>query len=104
MISEVDLEELNDLRVVVVEGSGAIILHLGQENFLSRYLVYLGHIAEWKQKFPEIQSVDLRYERQVVINGDAKTEAQRTPGTPATPGAKSQVKQGARRNAPAKVR
>ena len=74
-ISEVDLRDPRDARVVVADSAGAVLLHLGEENFLARYRVYLGHIQEWKQKFSSIQSIDLRYGGQVVINADPAGES-----------------------------
>ena len=73
-ISEVDLQDPGDVRVVVADSAGAILLHLGREDFLARYRIYLGHIQEWKQKFPSIQSIDLRYGGQVIINSSPATE------------------------------
>jgi cell division protein FtsQ len=46
------------------------VVHLGASDFLQRYKLYVGHIAEWRQQFPNLQSVDLRYEGQVVVNPD----------------------------------
>ncbi|MBI3933274.1 MAG: FtsQ-type POTRA domain-containing protein [Acidobacteria bacterium] len=66
-ISEVDLTEPDDICAVVTDGSGALRLHLGDENFRERYEVYRSHIAEWRQQFNEIHSIDLRYEGQAVI-------------------------------------
>ena len=74
-ISEVDLRDPRDARVVVADSAGAVLLHLGEEDFLARYRVYLGHIQEWKQKFSSIQSIDLRYGGQVVINADPAGES-----------------------------
>ncbi len=74
-ISEVDLRDPQDARVVVADSDGAVLLHLGGEDFLARYRVYLGHIQEWKQKFSSIQSIDLRYGGQVVINADPARES-----------------------------
>ena len=90
VISEVDLQDPQDARMVVAEPSGAVLIHLGQENFLARYLLYIGHIGEWKQKFPNIQSVDLRYDRQVVINADPQKDAKPQQESPQT-GNKGQV-------------
>lgn len=73
-VSEVDLQDPQDARAIVSDSSGTVLVHLGKENFLARYLIYLGHIEEWKKKFPSIQSVDLRYEGQVVINADPQPE------------------------------
>lgn len=69
-ISEVDLSDPEDARIVLSdpEGQGAILVHLGNSNFLERYKIYLAHIQEWRRSFPKIESVDLRYERQVVVN------------------------------------
>ena len=74
VISEVELDDPQDARVVVADPTGAVLLHLGRENFLARYLLYLGHIEEWRQKFPNLQSVDLRYDGQVVINADPQRD------------------------------
>lgn len=76
-ISEVDLSDPQDARAVITDTSGAILLHLGNQDFLSRYLVYASRIGEWKQKFSNVQSVDLRFGGQVVINADPP----RTPPT-----------------------
>ncbi len=74
VISEVDLQDSQDARMIVSDASGAVLLHLGRENFLARYMIYLSHIDEWRQKFPSIQSIDLRYEGQVVINADPQRD------------------------------
>ena len=41
-----------------------MVVHLGAQDFLPRYKVYVTHIAEWRQQFQNVQSVDLRYEGQ----------------------------------------
>jgi len=66
-ISEVDLTNPADVCVVATDASGALRLHLGDEKFRDRYEVYRSHIAEWRQQFNEIHSIDLRYDGQVVI-------------------------------------
>ena len=74
-ISEVDLSDPQDARVIVADGSGAILLHLGREDFLVRYMLYASQIGQWQQKFANVRSVDLRFEGQVVINADAQAPA-----------------------------
>ena len=69
-ISEVDLSDPQDARIVVADSAGAVLLHLGNEDFLSRYLLYANQVGQWKQKFANVRSVDLRFEGQVVINAD----------------------------------
>ena len=84
-ISEVDLSDLQDARIVVAEPFGAILLHLGKENFLARYLTYAAHIAEWTEKFPNLRSVDLRYEGQVVLNADPQESRPAEAGSRSVP-------------------
>jgi len=74
-ISEVDLTDPQDARVIVADGSGAVLLHLGREDFLLRYTLYASQIGQWQQKFANVRSVDLRFEGQVVINADSQAPA-----------------------------
>jgi cell division protein FtsQ len=74
-ISEVDLSDPQDARVIVADGAGAVLLHLGREDFLVRYMLYASQISQWQQKFANVRSVDLRFEGQVVINADSQAPA-----------------------------
>jgi cell division protein FtsQ len=74
-ISEVDLSDPQDARVILADGSGAVLLHLGREDFLRRYMLYASQISQWQQKFANVRSVDLRFEGQVVINADSQAPA-----------------------------
>jgi len=56
-----------------------MVVHLGKEDFLPRYKLYVSHIAEWRQQFQNVQSVDLRYEGQVVVNPDKTTSEKPSP-------------------------
>jgi cell division protein FtsQ len=69
-LSEVDLSDPEDVKVTANDAGGTMVVHLGASDFLQRYKLYVGHIAEWRQQFPNLQSVDLRYEGQVVVNPD----------------------------------
>jgi cell division protein FtsQ len=57
-------------EVIVTEGESAIKLHLGDAEFAERYAIYRAHIQDWRQQFAELQSIDLRYEGQVVIQAE----------------------------------
>lgn len=69
-LSEVDLSDPEDVKVTANDGGGTTVVHLGSQDFLSRYKLYTTHIAEWRQQSQNLQSVDLRYEGQVVVNPD----------------------------------
>ena len=66
-LSEVDLSDPEDVRVLVPADSTELLLHLGDTDFLTRWHNYQQHLAEWKSQYPRLASVDLRYERQVVL-------------------------------------
>jgi cell division protein FtsQ len=73
-LSEVDLSDPEDVKVTANEGGGTLLIHLGSSNFLDRYKLYLAHIVEWRQQFQNLQSVDLRYEGQIVVNPDKQEQ------------------------------
>jgi cell division protein FtsQ len=83
-ISEVDLSDPADLAAVVTDSIGAVKLHLGDDLFPDRYALYGSHITEWRQQFSEIQSIDLRYQGQAVIQSGVPTTV-RLDGKPGAP-------------------
>lgn len=76
-LSEVDLSDPDDVKVMVNDPSGAVLVHLGSGNFLNRYKIYVTHVAEWRQQFQKLDSVDLRYDRQIIVNPDTSMLAQK---------------------------
>jgi cell division protein FtsQ len=87
-LSEVDLTDPEDAKVLVNDPSGDVLLHLGSVtsgsgNFLDRFRLYAAHVGEWRQQFEKLESVDLRYERQIVVNPDLRSSAQPAALSPA---------------------
>jgi hypothetical protein len=37
---------------------------------LKRYKIYVSHVQEWRQQFQKLESVNLRYDNQVIVNPD----------------------------------
>ena len=66
-ISEIDLTDPDDARVLMPEQGTDILAHFGEDHFLERYQRYKAHIAEWRQQYPNLAAVDLRYDQQVVL-------------------------------------
>ena len=66
-ISEIDLTDPEDARVLMPEQGADILAHFGEDHFLERYQRYKAHIAEWRQQYPRLATVDLRYDHQVVL-------------------------------------
>jgi cell division protein FtsQ len=76
---EVDLSDPDDVKVFVRDDGGGVLLHLGSSNFQERYKLYLANVATWRQQVGQLRSVDLRYDRQVIVNPDG--EVQTSPAT-----------------------
>jgi len=75
-ISEINLTDPVDARVLMPEQGGDILAHFGQDHFLERYLRYKAGINDWRQQHPDLVSVDLRYEQiAAVLSMPAGTNA-----------------------------
>ncbi len=66
-LSEVDLLDPEDVRAVVPAQGSDILLHFGNSDYLERWRSYRQHLPEWRQQYPNLSAVDLRYDRQVVL-------------------------------------
>ena len=73
-LSEVDLSDPEDVKVTVEDAGGALVIHLGSSEFLERYRIYVRHINDWRQQFSKLESVDLRFNGQIIVNPDTKDE------------------------------
>ncbi len=69
-LSEVDLSDLDDLKIRVNDPAGDVLVELGSSDYLKRYKIYVGHVREWRQQFQKLESVNLRYDNQVIVNPD----------------------------------
>jgi cell division protein FtsQ len=72
-ISEVDLTDPDDVKVLTNDPQGEVLVHLGSANYLDRYKIYVSHVQQWRQQFDKLESVDLRYERQIVVNPESNS-------------------------------
>lgn len=74
-VSEVELGNPKDLRVVMtglssVEDSQAVTIHFGHDDFTNKFSLLVGNFAQWQANTGRVQSIDLQYPRQVVVNPD----------------------------------
>ena len=88
-VCEVDLTEAKDLRAtisglqVVNTSAGAaaasdawgnadapIVVHFGDSDFQSKYLTVLNDIGQWRAAAGRVESVDLRFNGEAVVNPD----------------------------------
>src|SRR5215471_16760949 len=77
-LSEVDLSDPEDVKVLTNDPDGEVLVHLGSSSYLDRFKIYVAHLREWRQQFQKLESVDLRYDRQIIVNPDLR-------GTPRQP-------------------
>jgi cell division protein FtsQ len=84
-LSEVDLGDPENVKVTVADPAGAVLVHLGNDQFLERFRVYLSHVGEWRQQFQKLESVDLRYDGQIIVNPDTGPVAHQAVHQPQQP-------------------
>ena len=94
-VSEVDLADPKDLRAVLTGlgnrgGSDAVTVHFGDGDFTNKYRLLVEKFPEWQASTGRVESVDLRYQRQIVVNPET-TAAEMKPAprpAPAKPAAR----------------
>ena len=74
-VSEVDLSTPKDLRVVMTglasaTDSQAVAIHFGSTEFTGKYKMLVDNFSQWQANAGHVQSIDLQYSRQVVVNPD----------------------------------
>jgi cell division protein FtsQ len=80
-VSEADISDASDLRVTLT-GLGAasgsaspVLVHFGDSDFGNRYQLLAENIDQWRASAGSVDSVDLRFARQVVVNPESKAIA-----------------------------
>lgn len=90
-ISEVDLSDPSDVRVTLAdvpelgnpaaEGQASVLVHFGEKDFTQKFRVFVENIAQWRATVGRVDSVDLRFSRQVVVNPETQSAGARAPET-----------------------
>jgi cell division protein FtsQ len=97
-LNEVDLGDPEDVKITVADSEKSILIHLGDSNFLDRFKIFKTHVQEWRQQYANLDSVDLRYDRQVILNPDSKgAEPPKAVSTTLKPVAKTAPKPSSRK-------
>src|SRR6516225_5665225 len=73
-LSEVEVSNPDDVKATVADPKGAVLVHLRSPNFLGPFQVYIAHVQEWRTQFPRLDSVDLRFDGQVIVNPDSSAQ------------------------------
>ena len=77
-ISEVDLANPRDLRAIMTgiaapNDPQAVTIHFGQGDFTGKFRMVVENFTQWQATNGRVQSIDLQYARQVVLNPDTRT-------------------------------
>ncbi len=70
-LSEVDVSDPDDVKVTVSDPKGAVLVHLRSPNFLAPFQLYMAHVQEWRSQYSPLDSLDLRFEGQAIVNPDS---------------------------------
>jgi cell division protein FtsQ len=81
-LSEVDLSDPEDVKALIPDNGKDVLVHFGDTDFLDRYRKFEEHLAEWRTQYPALSSVDMRYERQVVLEMQPGTSGASTATLP----------------------
>jgi cell division protein FtsQ len=84
-VSEVDISDASDVRATLaglsqmgiagLEDQGPLLVHFGNKDFESKFRVLVDNIAQWRATAGRVDSVDLRFSKQVVVNPETRTTA-----------------------------
>jgi hypothetical protein len=75
MISEVYLADAEDLKALLIKGQQTVQVHFGQRDFLPRFRNFLTLLPEIQKSSDKVDSVDLRYRNQVIVDPQAPAPA-----------------------------
>lgn len=82
-VSEVDLANPKDLRAVMTGISSvgdpqALTVHFGAGDFTGKYRMVVENFAQWQASNGRVQSIDLQYAKQVVLNPEGTGSGAKT--------------------------
>ena len=81
-VSEIDLSDPSDvqatfagLQAAGTAVPGALLVHFGDADFHDKFQVLLNNVGQWEVAAGRVASVDLRFEREVVVNPENSASA-----------------------------
>jgi len=95
-VSEVDLSDAEDLRATLIGLPGGslpggvtsgdwgqtespLLVHFGDSDFEGKYRTLLENIGQWRATAGRVESVDLRFSREAVVNPENASAALQNP-------------------------
>jgi cell division protein FtsQ len=83
-VSEVQLSDPEDVRATLaglpgLESEPPIAVHFGDSDFVNKYRLLMENIGPWRISAGHVESVDLRFARQVVVNPESVASSRTAP-------------------------
>lgn len=66
-LSEVDLSDPEDVRALLPSAGSDLLVHFGSDDFARRWQTLQQKLPGWRLQYPRLAGVDLRYQRQTVL-------------------------------------
>src|SRR4051812_7652689 len=66
-LSEVDLTDPEDVKVLTNDPAGEVLVHLGSGNFLGRFKIYVAHLREWRPQVSKNGTLAFRLDQPNII-------------------------------------
>jgi cell division protein FtsQ len=66
-LSEVDLSDPEDVRALLPSAGSDLLVHFGSDEFAARWQRLEEKLPGWRQQYPRLAGIDLRYQRQTVL-------------------------------------
>ncbi len=82
LVSELDLSDSDDLKALLVQGHETLQVHFGNRDFLERFRNFLALLPELRGGIAKIDTVDLRYHNQMVVNPHPASRGAKRPQRP----------------------
>ncbi len=84
-VSEIDLSDAKDLRTVLTgfnfatpgNRANTVLVHFGDSDFANKYRILVENFPQWRASAGTVDSVDLRFAGQVVVNPETAARATR---------------------------
>ena len=93
-LSEVDLSNPEDVKALIPDSGAEVLVHFGDTDYLERYRKYEAHLGSWRQQYPKLASVDMRYDRQAVLEMQPGTDVPVNNSVPAVAASPKLLKPG----------
>lgn len=86
-VSEINVSAPGNTQAVIALGGGSsVLVQFGNANFGSRYALFRAQIAAWREKYPHLAAVDLRFDGQAIVDPGNETPPPAPPPAAAAPG------------------